>query len=352
MKDLLLSQFHPKTELILPQHEITKPKYPVIDFHCHFFLDIMSKPNDYNLEDEKRKLSNNGVAAIINLIIAYTSSEEIVYKVLDYTKDDLDVFVPFGTVDTSKVADTDFATYAYDTICKQHNLGVKGLKFLKDVSLNYKDKEGNRIRTDDERLNPIWETAAKFKMPVLIHIADPCAFFKPINSENERYDELTNHPDWSFYGDKFFEFEELMQMQENLLANNPETTFVLAHFGNYSENLAYVSRLLDLYPNAYIDIAARINDLGRQPYTSREFFIKYQDRIVFGTDSFPKSKVLPYYYRFLETFDEYFDYEPEPECGRWKIYGICLPDDVLKKIYHENAIKLVPSLVNIIKDYK
>jgi predicted TIM-barrel fold metal-dependent hydrolase len=177
------------------------------------------------------------------------------------------------------------------------------------------------------------------------------AFFSPIEGKNERFEELAGFPEWSFAEEEFFKFDELMDMQENLLSSNPDTTFVLAHFGSYSENLGFVAKQLDGHPNMYIDMAARLNELGRQPYTSRKFLMKYQDRVLFGTDSFPGSSIFPYYYRYLETWDEYFDYNNDIDSGRWEIYGIGLPDEVLIKIYHANAVKLVPDLKKTLRLY-
>ena len=181
---------------------------------------------------------------------------------------------------------------------------------------------------------------------MLFHIADPVAFFRPIDRFNERYEELGAHPDWSFCSPELYSFEQLMDMQENLISSYPDTTFVIAHGGSYSENLGYVGGQLDKYPNMYIDIAARIAEFGRQPYASRKFFSKYADRILFGTDSTPLGMDYPTYYRFLETWDEYFDYSHSeiPNQGRWKIYGVGLEDQVLEKIYQLNAGKLLNGL--------
>ena len=178
-------------------------------------------------------------------------------------------------------------------------------------------------------------------MPVLAHIADPVAFFKPVNGRNERYEELLHHPDWSYAKEGLYTFEELMEMQENLLLENPNTTFILPHGGSYPENLGFVSHCLDQFPNLYIDIAERISELGRQPYTCRKFFHRYQDRILFGTDAYPSQmqRRYPPYFRFLETWDEYFDYSSYNT--RWKIYGIGLEDEILEKIYYKNAERVL-----------
>ena len=188
---------------------------------------------------------------------------------------------------------------------------------------------------------------------VAIHISDSVAFFLPTDRFNERYEELSHHPDWSFHGRDFPSNAELLAARNRVFARHPKTQFVALHVGNFSENLENVSENLDRFPNMAVDIAARIGELGRQPRTARRFFDKYQDRIVFGTDATPHGDAFPQqvfgdslyeiYYRFLETDDEYFDYAPAktPPQGRWQIYGAELPDPVLKKVYHENAARLL-----------
>jgi predicted TIM-barrel fold metal-dependent hydrolase len=197
----------------------------------------------------------------------------------------------------------------------------------------------------------MWDACGQLKMPVAIHISDPVAFFTPTDRFNERYEELNNHPDWSFHGGDFPSNDELIAARNRVLARHPKTQFVTLHCGNFSENLANVSGNLDRYPNMHVDIAARIGELGRQPFTSKKFFDKYQDRILFATDATPHGDEFPQqvfndqlyeiYYRFLETDDEYFDYAPAkvPPQGRWRIYGIKLSDQILRKVYNGNAAR-------------
>lgn len=176
----------------------------------------------------------------------------------------------------------------------------------------------------------------------MIHITDPKAFFTPLDKYNERYDELGEHPDWLFYGPQFPKKDEIIAQRNRVIARHPNTIFVGAHMGNMPEELATVAKWLDAYPNFYVDIDARISELGRQPYTARKFFIKYQDRITFGTDTLPNAEAYRIYYRFLETDDEYFNPSGGHHLqGRWNIYGIFLPDEVLEKVYHKNAEKVL-----------
>ena len=272
--------------------------------------------------------------------------EAILDKHLDHFKNKApERFQIFGGVDWSMWDEKKdrFGEWAAHRLEMQIRRGAQGLKAWKILGLHVKDHLGKLVPINDERLDPVWAKAAEFHVPVLIHIADPVAFFDPIDASNERYEELNHHPDWSFYGPQFPSFEQLMEQFEDLIVRHSQTTFIGAHVGCYSENLKWVGSLLDRCPNFYVDIAARISELGRQPYSSKRFFQKYQDRILFGTDIAPNLEWYKIYYRFLETEDEYFNYGAEeiPGQGRWYIYGINLPDEVLKKVYQSNAAKVL-----------
>ena len=237
------------------------------------------------------------------------------------------------------------------------NAGAHGLKVLKTLGLFLREKvtSGPLIKVDDSRFDPMWDACGRVGIPVNIHVGDPEAFFTPIDRFNERYDELGHHPDWSFYGRDFPKFADIMAARDRVLARHPGTQFVLLHVGHDAENLRFVSETLDRFPNASVEIGARIGELGRQPRASRKFFEKYQDRILFGTDAVPppdgnnypqqvfKDELYEIYFRFLETEDEYFDYAPAPipPQGRWRIYGLGLPESILKKVYHDNAARIL-----------
>jgi predicted TIM-barrel fold metal-dependent hydrolase len=198
---------------------------------------------------------------------------------------------------------------------------------------------------DDPKLDPIWAVCAEFRRPVEIHTADPGAFFTPLDRFNERWHELNDHPNWLFADPKFPLREELHAQRNRVIARHPRTTFIAAHFANDAEDLATVGAWLDAYPNLYVDIDARISELGRQPYSARRFILKYQDRIMFGTDTTPNRAAYRMYYRFLETDDEYFDPAGgHHRQGFWMIYGIFLPGEVLEKIYATNARRLLVGL--------
>lgn len=242
-----------------------------------------------------------------------------------------------------------------DEIERAHRLGARGLKVLKTLGLYLREQitSGPLVKIDDPRFDPMWESCAANRMPVAIHVGDPEAFFTPTDRFNERYEELSNHPDWSFYGRDFPSVREILDARNRVFARHPKTQFIALHVGHDAENLAYVGECLDTYPNMHVEIGARIGELGRQPRTARRFFDRYQDRILFGTDAVPHGNETPQqifgaalygiYFRFLETEDEYFDYAPAPvpPQGRWRIYGVGLPEAVLQKVYHANAERLL-----------
>lgn len=272
-------------------------------------------------------------------------SGDALLRMLHKTSGFGDFFKTFGNVDAEKLDEPGFESYVYRTLRDSKAAGISGLKFWKVISLAWKDKDGKYIPIDDRRLQCIWQAAAEFHLPVTIHIADPIAFFTPADARNERYEELIEHPDWRFDGQGLFSFQELMRQQENLIRSNPGTTFIVAHVGSCAENLGFVAEQLDRYPNMHVDLAARFAELGRQPYTAARFLEGYQDRVLYGSDFCPTDlRGYAVDFRFLETRDEYFDYNPGggiPTKGRWKIYGVGLSQEALEKIYSGNARRLL-----------
>ncbi|MGC0776673.1 MAG: amidohydrolase family protein, partial [Candidatus Acidiferrum sp.] len=218
--------------------------------------------------------------------------------------------------------------------------GARGLKILKDLGLGVRDNSGKLIAVDDPRLDPVWEECGRLGIPVAIHTSDPEAFFTPTDKNNERYEELMLNPSWSFQGAKFPSKQTLLDQEHHVFAKHPHTTFIALHVANWPENLDAVSSWLDKYPNMYVEFGAREAELGRQPRRARKFFLDYQDRIMFGTDSEPEEAMYANYFRWLETPDEYFAYAGYPGQGRWEIYGMELPDNVLEKVYNKNAEKI------------
>ncbi|MGR3318852.1 MAG: amidohydrolase family protein [Candidatus Anammoxibacter sp.] len=331
--DEIVKDYHPKSSLITEKHEISKPKFPVIDIHTHFSLET-------DPAFLIKRMDALGIQQIVNLSGGYGKKlEQMVEK---FYKPYPDRIIIFCNINFSTIDNTDFGRETAEYLEKAHTLGAKGVKIFKTLGLTIKDKTGKIIPVDDPRLDSVWSTAGKLGMPVLIHTADPIAFFKPVDKNNERWLQLKRHSDWSFHGQKFPSRKELIAQRNRVLARHPKTVFIGAHIGGSAEDLKSAGETLNKYPNFYMDIAGRVAELGRQPYSARNFLIQFQDRILFGTDRYPGRVDQPrykIYYRFLETNDEYFDYYDHdfPPGGEWKIYGVFLPDSVLKKIYRLNA---------------
>jgi len=339
--------------LRVPVNEPLRPRFDVIDAHNHLGGGVLGGSPSFPrkpLEELFALMDEVRVKAIIDLDGGW--GDRLRAEIAYYQEPHPDRFIVFSGIDYENFAtDPRFGETEARRLRESVALGARGLKVWKTLGLRLRDPEGRLIPINDERLDPLWATAAELGVPILIHIADPVAFFQPLDRFNERWEELQRHPDWHFYptrprGDlthpDFPSFEELMEQFEDLLTRHSGTTFIGAHVGCYAEDLGWVGRMMDTCPNFYADISARIAELGRQPYTAREFFIRHQDRILFGTDASPDVEIYRRYYRFLETRDEYFNYggRETPGNGRWMIYGLDLPDDVLKKVYHDNAHRL------------
>ncbi len=362
--DLLLRDFNPRSALVTEDHTPQKPRFQVIDAHNHYgrwkwdtrlhklnknaewnsTIHIPDPQGDWSIQDLPAALDlmdEMNVACVVNLDGGWG---DLLRQNLERYKEPYpDRFCIFTWIDWSRVDEPGFGEKWAIELSKSVSAGAEGLKVFKSLGLKYRDRSGKLIMPDDPRLDPIWAMAGELNIPVLIHSSDPVAFFWPLDGTNERWDELNDHPDWHFYGNDFPSFIQPIQAQLRVVERHPKTKFISAHCISYSENLAFVSQALDRYPNLYVDFSERVGELGRQPYSARKFLIRYADRILFGTDSFNPSKIIyQTYYRFLETDDEYFDYHRSQ--GRWRIYGVFLPDEVLRKIYHDNACKLIPGL--------
>jgi len=333
-QDLLLKDFDPRTALVTEDHTPDRARLPVIDAHNHLRR-ALDKPAEL-----VTLMDTLNIRAIVDLDGGW--GEQLEQHLSRLKTPYPDRFAVFAWVDWSQVEEPDFGKIWSKQLRASVRAGAQGLKVFKSLGLGYRDQRGNLIPVDDRRLDPIWATAGDLGIPVLIHSADPVAFFWPLDETNERWEELNQHPDWHFYGQDYPSFMELIEAQLRMIERHPRTTFISAHVLSYSENLRYVAQQLDRYPNLFVDFGARIGELGRQPYTSRWFLTEYADRVLFGTDITPNPKTYRIYYRCLETADEYFEYGGGQ--GRYRIYGLDLSDDVLAKVYHENAWRLIPGL--------
>lgn len=357
---LSLIDYQPTSMLQVPETHVARSRYPVIDIHTHFSLSA-KEVNGVSLAPERTYLAGppellsvmdqKNIRAMVDLTGGYERG--LTETVQKYQRAFPGRFYIFTEPSYSHFLDPGYPQLQALAIEDVHRNGAMGLKILKTLGLYLRENitSGTLVKIDDRRFDPMWDVCGQLDIPVAIHISDPVAFFTPTDRFNERYEELHNHPDWSFYDHDFPSNAELIEARNRVFARHPRTRFITLHVGNFAEDLANVSENLDRFPNMTVDIAARIGELGRQPRASRKFFDRYQDRILFGTDAIPHAdnypqqvfgdKLYEIYYRFLETDDEYFDYAPSkvPPQGRWRISGIDLPDSILHKVYNQNAAR-------------
>jgi len=349
--------YRPQILLRRPAHIPEKARFPVIDAHNHLFADMPA-------EEMTRVMDAAGVRIFLNI----TGNCALPFDNKGYTirRRDLGVYDEkwmkkfpgrFAAFTMSEFAKWDdfaldldggFPELCVKTLEDDVRRGALGLKLTKELGLRFHTPDGAMIPVDDRRLYPVWKRAGELGVPVLIHTSDPVAFFLPADGRNEHLGTLRKYPGWSFHGSHFTKWE-LLEQRTRMMTDHPGTTFICAHVANNPEDLDWVAELLDRHPNVHMDFSARMDELGRQPYTARRFFIKYQDRIIFGSDMPISPEMYRAYFRFLETQDEYFDYpgylgETDNPIPRWKIYGLYLPDDVLQKIYYANALRMIAGL--------
>jgi predicted TIM-barrel fold metal-dependent hydrolase len=346
-KDIALSRFQPRPMLVVQRQVVTRASYPAIDAHFHLeSLDPSITP-----ERLVQAMDAAGIAKVVNLGGLPGDFEQLAGK---FRARYPDRFIMFVKPDLAALRIDDNFQKQVQWVEKAIRMGARGIKFSKSFGMGQRDASGKIIPVDDPRLDPLWDLAANAGMPVLVHTGEPAAFFVRPDVHNERYEELAMLPQNRHYG-KPPSRGELMAQRERLLARHPHTNFIGAHVGMNEDDLGYASYLLDKYPNYYVDIAAVVHALGRQPYSARRFFIRYQDRILFGTDGgfglvnegdgWTPERYFRSYVEFLETENEYFEYPlaDVAKQGRWRIYGLHLPPEVLEKIYFRNAERLIPT---------
>lgn len=359
-RPLALSNFRPQPQLVAPSTDVVRAKFPVIDVHVHPRLRFKHVPE--LLDQFVTVMDQQNVAVCVSLDGRLGDQLAEHQQYLSKYKDR---FAVFANIDWQGDGQRDdpaswachrpgFGRRMADALADAKSRGAVGLKVFKMLGLYYKNPDGSLIAIDDPRWDPIWQACGELGLPVIIHSADPVAFFDPVDERNERWEELSRHPNWSFADSKFPRHDELLAARNRVIARHSNTTFIGAHVANYPENLPEVARWLDAYPNLVVEISSRIAELGRQPRAARQFFVDYQDRIMFGSDGpRPAARLRPQW-RFLETDDEYFPYaeNPFPPQGLWNIYGIHLPDQVLRKVYHENALRVIPGLGEKFANYQ
>ncbi len=368
---LALADYQPRSMLVVEEHVVESARYPTIDMHTHVSSVFGRTPGP---EDALQGTFSERLVQItdwmdelnLRMLINLTggTGETLQRTVDEMVRQHPGRLLTCTVPAYAKLHEPGYPEWQAEELARAKEQGAIGLKISKTLGLYLREggfeesdrqraQQGRLVRIDDPRFDPMWHAASELGFPVFIHVADPDAFFVPTDRFNERWEELGNHPDWSFHGRDYPPKAELLAARNRVIAKHPNTTFVGLHVGNRPENLDEVSSWLDAYPNLHVEIGARLGELGRQPRRARKFFDQYSDRILFGTDASPNATSVPQqdlepemfrcYFRFLETLDEYFDYSPAPTPpqGRWKIYGIGLPDSVLKKVYHDNAARIL-----------
>ena len=330
-----ITDYKPKSTLVTAEHLTPRAKFPVIDIHSH--QPVPMPPDQF--DKVVQGMDANNLRLLVNLS---GNSGDRLRQGLEAIRGSKykDRMVLFANVNFREPVGPGFGVKAARQLEEDIKAGALGLKVFKDLGMFDRKADGSRLRVDDPELDPIWDACMRLNVPVLIHVAEPQAFFDPIDTHNERWLELALFPDRRHQDG--VRFEQLMTERNNMIKKHPNTRYILAHFGWHANDLARAGKLLDENPNVSFDVAAVLYDFGRQPRGAHDFFIKYQDRILFGKDSYQPDEY-PYYWRVFETADEYFDYYRDYHAF-WKLYGIGLPDPILKKLYYANALKVTPGL--------
>lgn len=334
-QEMGFEEYDPVSTLVVPENPVKRARFPVVDMHSHHF----NMPSQ-DLSVLVKAMDSLNLALLVNL--SGGSGDHLKGAVRNVQQNYPKRFLVFANVDFEGVGEPGWGSRAAALLEEDVRNGASGLKIYKSLGLRYRDTQGQRVAVDDPRLDPVWEKCAELGIPVLIHSADPRSFWDPMNAENERWLELKTRPRRKRSDTDPAPWQQIIDEQHRLFRNHPNTTFINAHMGWYANNLEKLASLLDELPNMHVGIGAIIAELARQPRQAREFFIRYQDRILFGKDSWQPSE-FPTYFRVLETADEYFPYYKKYHAF-WAMYGLDLPDEVLKKVYYKNALKLLPSI--------
>ena len=332
---LTIEEYEPKSTLVVPQHPRTRAKYPFIDVHNH-----QRALSPDRVDKLVADMDGINLRIMVNLSGGYGDNLK---RTVDAMKGRYkDRFVVFANIDFNGLDEPGYSHRAAAQFEQDVKNGAQGLKIFKNFGMDLKDSKGQRVHVDDPRFDELFELCGRLKVPVLIHTGEPWSFFQPHDKYNERWLELKQIPSRARPPDRYPSWETLMGEQHALFARHPHTTFIDAHLGWLGGNLAELGRLLDRLPNVYTEIGAVLAELGRQPRFAHDWFIKYQDRVLFGKDTWEPTEYYCYF-RVLETADEYFDYYRKRHAF-WKMYGLDLPDEVLKKLYYKNALRTIPGL--------
>jgi len=330
-------EYDPVSTLVIPSKKVTRAKFPFIDVHSHHW-----RMATQDLEKLASEMDDLNMKVIVNLSGGFGTQLKAITDNIERSKS-AKRFIVFANINFSGIDEKGWTERAVEQLEEDYNNGAQGIKIFKNLGLTVLDSNGKRVATDDERIDPVWAKAGELGIPVLIHTGEPAVFWAPIDEKNERWLEMKNFPD-RHRGDssKYPSWEVIMAEQWNVFRKHPNTNFINAHFGWMANDLVRLGKHLDEFPNVYTETAAIIAELGRQPNFAKDFFIKYQDRLLFGKDTYRPEEYYTYF-RILESNDEYFDYFRKRHAF-WKMYGLNLPDNVLKKIYYKNALNIIPGI--------
>lgn len=330
-----IEEYQPKSTLVTPEHKIERAKFPFIDIHSHH-----RNPTPEHVEDLIKGMDSINLRVLVNLS---GGTGETLRKTVDTMKGRYPQrFVVFANMSYDDLDTPGFGKRQTARLEQDVKNGAQGLKIFKDFGMDVKYADGRRVHVDDPQFDPVFEKCADLKIPVLIHVAEPSAFFDPWDYSNERWLELKEFPSRARPPERYPPFETLMAERNHLFAKHPRTQFIAAHLAFHGNDLARLGKLFDAYTNVNVDIAAVLAELGRQPYAAHDFLIRYQDRILMGKDIYDVNEY-KWYFRCLETRDEYFEYYRKRHAF-WRIYGFQVPDEVLKKVYYKNALRLLPGI--------
>ena len=333
---MTFEEYQPESTLVVPGEVVEEAKFPFVDIHSHLW-----RMASMNLSEITQQMDSLNMKVLVNLS---GRSGETLKAMVDAAREQAPGrFIVFANIDFDGIDDPNWTERTVAQLEEDYNNGERGVKIFKNLGLTVQDSEGNRVQTDDPRIDPVWAKAGELGMPVLIHTGEPAEFWEPIDETNERWLEMKQFPS-RHRGDstRYPSWEVVMNEQWNVFRKHPETTFINAHFGWMANDLERLGEHLDEFPNVYTETAAIIAELGRQPRFAKEFFIKYQDRLLFGKDTYRPVEYWTYF-RVLESDDEYFDYFRRRHAF-WQMYGLDLPDEVLRKVYYKNALKILPDI--------
>jgi predicted TIM-barrel fold metal-dependent hydrolase len=330
-----IEEYQPKSTLLTKEHLVERAKFPFIDIHSHHW-----NPTKEHVDQLVREMDTINLRVLVNL--SGGTGEQLHQTVAVMKGRYPDRFVVFANLSYDDINTPGYGKRAAARLEQDVKNGAQGLKIFKNFGMDLKYANGERVHVDDQEFDPVWDKCAQLGLPVLIHIAEPSAFFDPWDYHNERWLELKQFPGRARPPEKYPSFETLMTERNHLFAKHPKTNFIAAHLAFHGNDLERLGKTLDSLPNMYVDIAAVLAELGRQPYSAHDFLVKYQDRVLMGKDIYDVNEYR-WYFRSLETRDEYFEYY-RPRHAFWRIYGFQVPDEALKKVYYQNALKLVPGM--------